>query len=48
MRKRGFSAKEIAQKLNENGVAIKPSTLTKYLSDIETELFVRPTAAYSS
>ena len=41
MKKRGFSTKEIAQKLNENGVAIKPAPLTKYLSDTETELFVR-------
>jgi len=47
MKKRGFSTKEIAQKLNENGVAIKPSTLTKYLNDTETELFVRSLAARS-
>ena len=44
MKKRGFSTKDIAQKLNENGIAIKPATLTKYLSDTETELFVRSLA----
>ena len=44
MKKRGFSTKEIAQKLNENGIAIKPATLTKYLSDTETELFVKSLA----
>ena len=47
MKKRGFSTKEIAQKLNENGIAIKPATITKYLSDTETELFVRSLAVRS-
>ena len=31
MKKRGFTTRELAQKLNENGVAIKPTTLDKYL-----------------
>ena len=41
MRKRGFKTKEIAQKLNESGVAIKPTTLSKYLSEIETEQLIK-------
>ena len=35
MRKRGFKTKEIAQKLNESGVAIKPATLSKYMKEVE-------------
>ena len=41
MRKRGFKTKEIAQKLNESGVAIKPTTLSKYLNEIETEQLIK-------
>ena len=37
MKKRGFTTREMAQKLNENGVAIKPATLTKYLNELEKE-----------
>ena len=37
MRKRGFTTREMAQKLNENGVAIKPATLAKYLNELEKE-----------
>ena len=45
MRKRGFKTKEIAQKLNESGVAIKPTTLSKYLNEIETEQLIKSAAA---
>ena len=31
MKKRGFTTREMAQKLNENGIVIKPATLAKYL-----------------
>ncbi|MBR6625055.1 MAG: protein MobC [Mailhella sp.] len=41
MKKRGFKTKEIAQKLNESGVAIKPTTLSKYLNEIETEQLIK-------
>ena len=41
MRKRGFKTKEMAQKLNESGVAIKPTTLSKYLNEIETEQLIK-------
>ena len=37
MKKRGFTTREMAQKLNENGVAIKPATLAKYLNELEKE-----------
>ena len=37
MRKHGFTTREMAQKLNENGVTIKPATLTKYLNELEKE-----------
>ena len=45
MKKRGFKTKEIAQKLNESGVAIKPTTLSKYLNEIETEQLIKSAAA---
>ena len=35
MKKRGFSTKEIAQKLNENGITIKPATFSKYMNEAE-------------
>ena len=41
MKKRGFKTKEIAQKLNESGVAIKPTTLSKYLNEMETEQLIK-------
>ena len=44
MRKRGFTTREMAQKLNENGVAIKPATLTKYLNETETEQLIKSAA----
>ena len=45
MRKRGFTTREMAQKLNENGVAIKPATLAKYLNETETEQLINSAAA---
>ena len=45
MRKRGFTTREMAQKLNENGVAIKPATLAKYLNEAETEQLIKSAAA---
>ena len=45
MRKRGFTTREMAQKLNENGVAIKPATLAKYLNETETEQLIKSAAA---
>ena len=41
MRRRGFTTKEIAQKLNESGVAIKPAALAKYLNEIEMEQLIK-------
>ena len=41
MRKRGFKIKEIAQKLNESGVSIKPTTLSKYLNEIEMDYLIK-------
>ena len=35
----------MAQKLNENGVAIKPATLAKYLNETETEQLIKSAAA---
>ena len=37
MKKRGFTTREMAQKLNENGIVIKPATLSKYLNELEKE-----------
>lgn len=33
MKKRGFDIQEIAEKLREKGIEVKPATLTKYLSE---------------
>ena len=44
MRKRGFTTREMTQKLNENGVAIKPATLAKYLNETETEQLIKSAA----
>ena len=35
MKKRGFSTKELAQKLDEYGINIKPATLSKYMNETE-------------
>ena len=45
MKKRGFTTREMAQKLNENGIVIKPATLAKYLNETETEQFIKSAAA---
>ena len=37
LKKRGFTTREMAQKLNENGIVIKPATLAKYLNELEKE-----------
>ena len=44
MRKRGFTTREMAQKLNENGIVIKPATLAKYLNETETEQLIKSAA----
>ena len=36
--KRGFSTREIAEKLKEYGVYIELSTLSKYMHDLEQEM----------
>ena len=38
MKKRGFSTREIAEKLKEYGVYIELSTLSKYMHDLEQEM----------
>ena len=38
MKKRGFSTREIAEKLKEYGVYIELSTLSKYMHDMEQEM----------
>ena len=38
MKKRGFSTREIAEKLKEYGVYIELSTLSKYMHDLEQEI----------
>ena len=37
MTKRGFSIREIAEKLDEYGVSIKPATLSKYMNETGQE-----------
>ena len=37
MRKRGFSTKELAEKLDEYGINIKPTTFSKYLNEAEQD-----------
>ena len=37
MEKRGFSTKELAEKLNEYGINIKPATFSKYLNEAEQD-----------
>ena len=42
MKKRGFSTKELAKKLDEYGINIKPTTFSKYLNEAEQdEIFKR-------
>ena len=45
MKKRCFTTREMAQKLNENGIVIKPATLAKYLNETETEQLIKSAAA---
>ena len=33
MKKRGFDTQEIVERLHEKGIAVKPQTLTKYLTE---------------
>ena len=37
MKKRGFTTREIAEKLDEYGINIKPTTFSKYLNDAEQD-----------
>lgn len=39
-----FITKEIADKLNDNGVAIKLATFAKYLNETEMELLIKSSA----
>ena len=41
MKKRGFSTREIAEKLKEYGVYIELSTLSKYMHDLEQEMALK-------
>jgi len=41
MKKRGFTTRELAEKLNETGVVIKPATLAKYLNETEMEQLIK-------
>jgi len=41
MKKRGFTTRELAEKLNETGVVIKPAALAKYLNEIEMEQLIK-------
>ena len=37
LKKRGFSTKELAEKLDEYGINIKPTTFSKYLNEAEQD-----------
>ena len=37
MKKRGFDTQEIAEKLHEKGIEVKPPTLAKYLNEFRRE-----------
>ena len=37
MKKRGFTTREIAEKLDEYGINIKPATFSKYLNEAEQD-----------
>ena len=37
MKKRGFDTQEIAEKLHEKGIDVKPPTLAKYLNEFKRE-----------
>ena len=41
MKKRGFSIREIAEKLGEYGVSIKPGTLSKYMNETGQESSIK-------
>ena len=41
MKTRGFTTREIAEKLRESGVALKPTTISKYLNEIEMEQLIK-------
>ena len=45
MKKRGFSTREIAEKLKEYGVYIELSTLSKYMHDLEQEMALKSKAS---
>ena len=45
MKKRGFATREIAEKLRESGVALKPTTISKYLNEMETEQLIKSVSA---
>jgi hypothetical protein len=42
MKKRGFDTQEIAQKLHEKGIAVKPPTLAKYLAEFRRQRERKP------
>ncbi len=44
IKKRGFTTREMAQKLNEKGIVIKPATLAKYPNELEKEKYRRKNA----
>ena len=45
MKKRGFSTKELAEKLKEYRVYIELSTLSKYMHDLEQEIALKSKAS---
>ena len=45
MKKRGFTTRELAEKLKESGVAIKTTILFKYLNEMETEQIIKSASA---
>ena len=42
MKKRGFDAQEIAEKLHDNGIEVKPPTLVKYLNEFRRKQGQKP------
>ena len=46
MKKRGFSIREIAEKLGEYGVSIKPGTLSKYMNEAEYDALLGKSRTY--
>ena len=45
MKKRGFTTREIAEKLDKYGVYIELSTLSKYMHDMEQEMALKSKAS---